>query len=194
MNVLEEYLNENGFITNKEAEKLGIKRQKLAELTKKGKLERIKNGIYKLKNDLDNNFIPISQNNKRVIFSHHTALFLLDLSDRVPNYFHVSVPQGYNTNHIKKQTRDIKIHYIKKDNFELGVTKIKTPFGNKVNCYDMERSICDIISKRDIIDKQIFIDAITGYFNKKNKNIRKLIKYSRILGIENEVKKYVEVL
>lgn len=194
MNILEEYLNENGFITNKEAEKLGIKRYKLAELTKKGKLERIKNGIYKLKDDLDNNFIPISQNNKRVIFSHHTALFLHDLSDRVPNYFHVSVPQGYNTNHIKKQTRDIKIHYIKKDNFELGVTKIKTPFGNQVNCYDMERSICDIISKRDIIDKQIFVDAITGYFNKKNKNIRKLIKYSRILGIENEVKKYVEVL
>ena len=29
---------------------------------------------------------------------------------------------------------------------------------------------------------------------RKNKNIRKLIKYSRILGIENEVKKYVEVL
>lgn len=194
MHVLEKYLNENGFITNKEAEKLGIKRYKLAELTKKGKLERIKNGIYKLKDDIDNNFIPISQNNKKVVFSHHTALFLLDLSDRVPNYFHISVPQGYNVTHIKKQVEDIRIHYIKKDNFELGVTEIKTPFGNKVNCYDMERSICDIISKRSTIDKQIFVDAITGYFAKKDKNIRKLIKYSRILGVEKEVRKYIEVL
>lgn len=194
MDVLEKYLNENGFITNKEAEKLGIKRYKLAELTKKGKLERIKNGIYKLKDDIDNNFIPIAQNNKKVIFSHHTALFLLDLSDRVPNYFHISVPQGYNVTHIKKQVEDIRIHYIKKDNFELGVTEIKTPFGNKVNCYDMERSICDIISKRSTIDKQIFVDAITGYFAKKDKNIRKLIKYSRILGVEKEVRKYIEVL
>ena len=41
----DEYLKEKGFITNKEAEKLGIKRYKLAELVHKGKLERVKNGV-----------------------------------------------------------------------------------------------------------------------------------------------------
>ena len=50
MNILDEYLKEKGFITNKEAEKLGIKRYKLAELVHKGKLERVKNGVYKKKN------------------------------------------------------------------------------------------------------------------------------------------------
>ena len=86
------------------------------------------------------------------------------------------------------------MHYVKKDFFHLGVIKIKTPLCFSVKCYNMERCICDIVLKRKSIDKQIFIDAMTGYFNSKDKNIRNLIKYSRILGIEDEIRKYTEVL
>ena len=103
MNILNEYLKEKGFITNKEAEKLGIKRYKLAELVHKGKLERVKNGVYKKKDDIDDEFVLISYNNEKVVFSFHTALFLLGLSDRNPNFFHISVPQGYNVGHIKNE-------------------------------------------------------------------------------------------
>ena len=59
MNILDEYLKEKGFITNKEAEKLGIKRYKLAELVHKGKLERVKNGVYKKKDDIDDELVLI---------------------------------------------------------------------------------------------------------------------------------------
>jgi possible transcriptional regulator len=58
----------------------------------------------------------------------------------------------------------------------------------------MERCICDIVLKRKSIDKQIFINALTGYFKSKEKNTRNLIKYSRILGIEEEIRKYLEIL
>lgn len=89
---------------------------------------------------------------------------------------------------------NIKVHYIKKENFDIGIITVKTAFGNGVKCYDMERSICDIVSERNAMDKQIFVDAITGYFNSKRKNMRNLIKYSRILGVEDEIRKYMEVL
>lgn len=58
----------------------------------------------------------------------------------------------------------------------------------------MERCICDIILGRKSIDKQIFINAMTGYFKNQDKNIRNLIKYSKILGIEDEIRKYAEIL
>ena len=80
------------------------------------------------------------------------------------------------------------------DFFDLGISKTKTPLGSSVKCYNMERCICDIVLERKSVDKQIFIDAMTGYFKSKNKNIRNLIKYSRILGIEDEIRKYTEVL
>lgn len=194
MIILKEYLREKGFITNNEALKLGISRHKLAEFVNRGELERVKNGVYKKKDDVNDEFALISYNNEKVVFSFHTALFLLELSDRSPNCFHISVPQGYNVRHIKRKINNIKVHYIKKENFDIGIITIKTALGNEVRCYDMERSICDIVSKRNIIDKQIFVDAITRYFNNKGKNMRKLIKYSRILGVEDEIRKYMEVL
>ena len=58
----------------------------------------------------------------------------------------------------------------------------------------MERCVCDIGLGRKSIDKRIFINAMTGYFKNQDKNIRNLIKYSKILGIEDEIRKYAEIL
>ena len=194
MNALEKYFLESNIITNKQAEEIGIKRHILASLVQKGKLERIKNGVYKKIDAVDDDYATISLKNEHVVFSFHTALYLLGFSDRAPNVLHISVPQGYNAEHIKRKFPNIKVHYVKKDFFNLGLIKTKTPLGSTVQCYNMERCICDIVLKRKSIDKQIFINALTGYFKSKDKNTRNLIKYSRILGIEEEIRKYLEIL
>ena len=194
MNALEKYFLESNIITNKQAEEIGIKRHILASLVQKGELERVRNGVYKKKDAIDDDYATISLKNDQVVFSFHTALYLLGFSDRTPNIFHITVPQGYNAGHIKRKFPALKVHYIKRDFFHLGIIKIKTPLGSVVQCYNIERCICDIVLKRKSIDKQIFINAIAGYFKSKDKNTRNLIKYSRILGIEEEIRKYMEVL
>lgn len=194
MNTLKEYIKENIVITNKEAEKFGYTRYNLSELTKSGQLERLRPGLYQLKGKVIDDFVLISSNSNRIIFSHQTALYLHDLSDRTPSVFHISVPQGYNASHIKKRYEDIQVHYVKKDLYEIGKTEIKSPQGNLIPIYDIERTICDIIIDREKIDKQIFTDAIKRYFKSNNKNLRRLIKYSRLFKIEDEIRKYMEVL
>lgn len=194
MNTLKEYIKENIVITNKEAEKFGYTRYNLSELTKSGQLERLRPGLYQLKGKVIDDFVLISSNSNRIIFSHQTALYLHDLSDRTPSVFHISVPQGYNASHIKKRYEDLQVHYVKKDLYEIGKTEIKSPQGNLIPIYDIERTICDIIIDREKIDKQIFTDAIKRYFKSNNKNLRRLIKYSRLFKIEDEIRKYMEVL
>lgn len=194
MNTLKEYIKENVVITNKEAKKLGYTRYNLSELTKSGQLERLRPGLYQLKGKVIDDFVLISSNSNRIIFSHQTALYLHDLSDRTPGVFHISVPQGYNASHIKKRYEDIQVHYVKKDLYEIGKTEIKSPQGNLIPIYDIERTICDIIIDREKIDKQIFTDAIKRYFKSNNKNLRRLIKYSRLFKIEDEIRRYMEVL
>ena len=194
MNILKEYIQENLVITNKEAEDLGYSRHNLSELTKSGQLERLRPGLYQLKGKVIDDFVLISSNSNRIIFSQQTALYLHDLSDRTPNVFHISVPQGYNASHIKKRYEDLQVHYAKKDLYELGRTEIKSPQGNLIPVYDIDRTICDIIIDREKIDKQIFTDAIKRYFNSPNKNLRRLIKYGRLFKIEDEIRKYMEVL
>ena len=194
MNTLKEYIKENIVITNKEAEKFGYTRYNLSELTKSGQLERLRPGLYQLKGKVIDDFVLISSNSNRIIFSHQTALYLHDLSDRTPSVFHISVPQGYNASHIKKRYEDLQVHYVKKDLYEIGKTEIKPPQANLIPIYDIERTICDIIIDRKKIDKQIFTDAIKRYFNSNNKNLRRLIKYSRLFKIEDEIRRYMEVL
>ena len=194
MNTLKEYIQENLVITNKEAEELGYTRRNLSELTKRGQIERLRPGLYQLKGKVIEDFVLISSNSNRIIFSHQTALYLHDLYDRTPNVFHISVPQGYNASHIKKRYEDLQVHYVKKELYELGKTGIKSPQGNLIPVYDIERTICDIIIDREKIDKQIFTEAIKRYFKSPNKNIRRLIKYSRLFNIEDEIRKYMEVL
>ena len=194
MNTLKEYIQEYLVITNKEAQELGYTRHNLSELTKIGQLERLKPGLYQKKGNILDDFVLISSNSNRIIFSHQTTLYLHSLSDRTPNVFHISVPQGYNASHIKKRYEDLQVHYIKKDLYELGKTEIKSPQGNLIPAYDIERTICDIIIDRKKIDKQIFTEAIKRYFKSPNKNLRRLIKYSRLFKIEDEIRKYMEVL
>lgn len=194
MDKLEEYIKEKYVITNKEIEKLGYGRQSLAELTKKNKIERLRPGVYQVKGEVVDDFAFISSNSNRIVFSYNTALYLYNLSDRTPNTFHISVPQGYNASHIKRRNKNIVVHYIKKEWHEIGKTEIKSPQGNSIPVYDLEKTICDIIIDREKIDKQIFSDAITRYFKLKNNNLRRLIQYSRIFKIEEEVRRYMEVL
>ena len=63
-----------------------------------------------------------------------------------------------------------------------------------VKVYDKERCICDLISERDKIEVQNFQTAIKEYMASKGKKLSKLIEYAEILGIRDEVMKYVEVL
>ncbi len=194
MNTLKEYIQENLVITNKEAEELGYTRHNLSELTKSGQLERLRPGLYQLKGKVIDDFVLISSNSNRIIFSQQTALYLHDISDRTPNVFHISVPQGYNASHIKNRYKDLQVHYVKKDLYEIGKTEIKSPQGNLVPVYDIDRTICDIIIDSQKIDKQIFTEALKRYFKSPNKNLRRLIKYSRLFKIEDEIRKYMEVL
>ena len=193
MNTLKEYIQENLIITNKEAEELGYTRRNLSELTKRGQIERLRPGLYQLKGKVIDDFVLISSNSNRIIFSHQTALYLHDLSDRTPNVFHISVPQGYNASHIKKRYEDLQVHYVKKFLYKLGKAEIKSPQGNLIPVYDIDRTICDIIIDREKIDKQIFTEAIKRYFKSPNKNLRLLIKYSRLFKIEDEIRKYMKL-
>ena len=44
------------------------------------------------------------------------------------------------------------------------------------------------------MDIQVVIDAVKRYAKSKNKDSSKLIEYAKILGVEEDIRKYMEVL
>ncbi|MGF3076232.1 type IV toxin-antitoxin system AbiEi family antitoxin domain-containing protein [Facklamia sp. P13055] len=192
--LLEKLSDEHGLIFVREAEAKGIDRYRLSYLAKEDKIERVGHGVYTLKDEIIDDYVLLQRSSKRVIYSYHTALYFHDLADRVPSQIHISVPQGYNASRLKERFDDLVVHYVKIELFELGREMTTSPLGGEIILYDVERTICDIVKDQRNIDSQIFTGAIKEYFGRGNINFRKLIKYARALKVEEEIRRYLEVM
>ena len=182
----------NGYITKKEVESLKVNSTFLSNLVNDNKIERVGTGIYKLSEYPIDNFYIISKISKNMCYSHATALYLLNMSDRIPIVYDITVPYNYSGNLLNKE--NVSLRYVSSDIFELGMIDIKTINNLPVKCYDLERTLCDIIKDKNRMDKEIYSKALKEYAKNKNKDILKLIKYAKKLDIENEVVELMEVL
>lgn len=116
-----------------------------------GKLEKVRKGLYVLADDLPDEFALLQEQCRDAIFSYGTALYLWGLSDRTPNIFDITVPQGKNISILKRNNPRLWCHYSSKEFYEIGITKIRSPFGREVRLYDKERCICDLIKHKSKI-------------------------------------------
>lgn len=179
----------NGILFVKDLEKNNIHRQYLKKLEETGYLRKISRGIYLKKGKEVNEFFIMGEKYKKGIFSHNTALYFYDLTDRTPLRLDMTFPS-----YITVHNDSIKTHYIKEENHLLGEEEMKLNDGTTIRIYNVERTICDIIRDRNKMDPQIFNTAMKEYSKRKNKNLNLLYKYAKIFRIENNLKQYMEVL
>ena len=69
-----------------------------------------------------------------------------------------------------------------------------TPFGNQVPCYDLERTICDIIRSRNKMGTETFLAALKQYASSPKKDLNRLNSYAKKMSLTNVVRQYLEVL
>src|SRR5699024_9403146 len=125
-------------IQTAEALSLGVPKPDFYDFIKENNYERVSHGIYASQDAWVDAMYILSLRSKQVVFSHETALFLHDLTDREPLAYSVTVKTGYNPSRLKAD--GINVYTVKKELYEIGSTTIQTPFGNTVQAYDMERT------------------------------------------------------
>lgn len=190
---LENLIDEkDGLILTKEVVAAGISREYLNILLKENKLERIAHGVYITPDAFDDEMYRLQARNTKIIFSHETALYLHDLTDRDPLEWSVTIPYGYNATHLRVEA--IKVYTVNKSVHQMGVIGMKTQFGREIKVYNRERTICDIVKNRNNMDVAILNDAIKRYLRRKDKNIPLLMRYADKLAIKNKLRSYVEIL
>jgi predicted transcriptional regulator of viral defense system len=183
----------NGILTSKDAKKLGIDNKVLQRMHKSGEIERLEHGIYMDSDQIEDEYFLTQYRCKRGIFSHETALFFNDLSDRTPLQLMLTIPSGYNTRLLKDKQR-CKFFYIKEELHSIGKITITTPFGNTVYAYDKERTICDCLKKIEFLDADLVLDAIKKYMRMPGSDFAKLLEYAEIFNVRDQVRQYMEVL
>lgn len=189
---LDDILGSNaGIITSTQAQEAGASRTALSDYVRRRGLERTSRGVYIDPDVFPDKMALLQKRFPKAIFSHDTALYLHDLSDREPMPLSVTVDSSYNAGSLRDE--GVRIHYVKPDWYELGICEVKAPSGAKVQTYDKERTICDIIRKRASVDTTIFRQAIRDYARSRDKDILRLSAYAKVMNMESRVREVMEV-
>ena len=80
-----------GAITTAQAQEHGIHRQTLSLLMQEGLITRIGHGIYCDSAGVEDELMALQARRQRIVYSHTTALYLHELTDRDPSVFDVTV-------------------------------------------------------------------------------------------------------
>lgn len=183
--------SETGVITSAQVTEAGLHRNALQQLVKDGEIYRFGRGLYVRRNSWEDDFYLLQKKYGRGIYSHDTALYLLGYSDRTPAKYTMTFPKGYNAPSLKQEI--IIIKRVVPENYEFGQIQIKSPAGNLIRTYDLERTLCDIL-RGNGSDIQIITDAMKRYAASGEKNIHKLMQYAERLRVRPKVLRYLEVL
>ncbi|MBE5936078.1 MAG: abortive phage infection protein [Lachnospiraceae bacterium] len=190
---IEELLLKNkGIIQTSKIVEEGISKTYFYEYVKDNNLEKLSHGIYMTRDAWVDTMYLIYHRCKQAVFSHETALYLHDLTDREPLIFEVTLKTGYNPTKLKKD--GIQTYTVKSELHEEGIELMKTSFGHEVPVYNMERTICDIIRNRNNTEIQTLQNALKQYVKRKDKNIQLLMQYAKAFRVEKILRQYLEVL
>lgn len=182
----------NGIITCKELTENNISKYFINKLVEDNILERYSRGVY-IKTDIfEDELYILQQRNKKIVYSFNTALYFLKETEITPEYIDITVYKGYNVHRLSK---NIKVHYVLKENLYLGAIETETPQGFKVIAYNLERTLCDIIKNKDTgIDKEQTNKFIQSMLLKNKVDTSILVEYAKRLKCEKKVREIMDIL
>ena len=182
----------NGIIKLEEIIAAGITKTYFYEYAEENKLEKVAPGIYVTPDTWEDPYYILQLRCPQAIFSHESALYLWDMAEREPLNCPITLKKGYNSKYLKEL--NVRVHCLKPEIYDLGVTTIKTPYGNMVNVFNRERTICDIVRDRSRIEIQDFQVGFKEYIKCSQKDIPTLMNYAKVFRIEKILRTYLEVL
>ena len=182
----------NGYLFTADVVSSGISKTYLAKFVKTNQLERVAQGIYISEDTWEDELFVLQKRYPVIVFDRETALYLHGLADREYSEVHVGVPKGFNPYRLKE--KGIVVHVYSEEVYPMGMTEMRTNFGNTVRVYDKERCICDVVAGRSDMEVQTFQTAMKEYMSDYAKRLPVLMDYAKKLRIGDEIMKYVEVM
>lgn len=172
---------------------IGLVSREIAELVNTGKLERIKQGYYRLAaNDNGSDVELIAELYPDGVLCMTTALFYYGYSDRTPLAWDVAVDRNTSKAKFNIDYPYVKPYYIEKSHLEYGVTEAVYE-DCVLKIFDRDRLICECIKHENKMDREIYNKAIQAYINDSKKNITNLLDYAKRRNIHKKVRERIGV-
>lgn len=172
-----------GYITSSMVDEEKIHRMYLKMLLKKGIIRKVDKGIYLDVNVVNDKLFTYYLRNQHFIYSHFTSLYLHNVIGTIRGKYDITITNEYHNPLLK----DNNLFFVNDKVYNLGKEKVKTKCGNVVACYNLERTICDLIRSIKRFNEQDVNIMVKRYLKDKNCDLDKLYSYAKKMNIYDEV-------
>lgn len=190
--IIDFMMDNNGMAKTSELKPYGVDLKRLQKMANNGEIERIATGLYLHPDFIEDEYYITSYRVPKGIFSYESSLYLHKLSDENPTTLTLTIPSGWNSPLLKDER--YTFYYLKKDLWNLGKEFVKTPFGNEVPVYSKERTLSEMISKIDKLDRDLVINSLKTGVKNNLIDIKKLLDYADIFKCKDITRAYIEVM
>lgn len=184
----------NGCISRKDTIANGIPPVAFTRYVKSKNLVKVGPGVYANKDAIIDELFQLQKRYPKIVYSGISALYLLGLTDRIPDSIEFTIPKDYRIRKEKLNSNVICHIENKIDFFQKGNTTVKTMFNNNVCCFSKEKMIIEMIRKRDEYDSELFLKAVKTFLRKNDNDMDFLFEYAKLRNIEEKVYQILEIM
>ncbi len=166
----------------------------LKDLLNENSIYKLKRGLYKwneLEFDYSNEIIDVAKIVPEGVICLTSALLYYDLTTYIPSEYQIAIHRKSKV--VLPDYPPIRLFYFSDKYYQSGITEVSLA-GNSIKIYNIEKTIPDCFRYSNETPKDILIESIKEYMNRRDKNINKLMKYAQNTSAEKLLIKYVEVL
>jgi len=194
MEIIKYFKASGGVLRHSDIEKKGFHHQYLSSLQKKGKIEKINRGLYKLKEyEPDNNLdlVYASLQSAKGVVCLISALSFHEITDEIPSEVQMAIPKGSRRNLITYPK--VRFYNFSKKTWEAGIEEIKES-GHTFKVYSAAKTIADCIKFRSQIGMDVVINAIKRSLNENKADLLEIYKYTELCRVDKIARPILEVL
>ena len=182
------------FVKTKEFIKKKFSHYMINRMVEEGMIKKINKNTYEnlLYDGGDNDFLYVSGYIDEGVVCLMSAAVYHGLSTFRPHQIDTAIKQKSKVSNLPDWPV-IEIYYFSKQRYELGIQYISCE-GGSFRIYDMEKTVCDLLAYRNKYGLEDSLAVLKNYLRREDRDINKLLSYSKKLRSYNILIKYLEVL
>ena len=177
-----------------EAIRLGITHYTLYSMCKKGIVEKVARGIYRLKSmpiESEHDIISVCSRFPQAVVFLISALYFHKMTTQIPYEVYIAVPTY---SRIKlPEYPPIRSHRLSEATYQVGIED-RVIDGVNIKIYDPEKTLVDCFRFRNKIGLDVAIEALKFYRQRGRMDLTKISKYAKICRVDKIMQPYLEAI
>ena len=191
MKTIEDIVIQQNGVVSLHGKSLENESRRVSRAARKGKLIRIRRGVYTLPYTFVDAMIDVETIVPGGVVCLYNAWAYHGLTMQTPPTFCVAIENGRKLK--INDARLITLYYWRKQSMTLGVEEAEIS-SHKVKITNAERSVCDAVRYRNKIGEDLCLEIVRNYLKRPNRKIGLMMEYAEALRVGKILGNYLTIL